>query len=163
MGGKSRTQALPPAGKWINASEVNARAQYDNAIAARAGDAPEVSGVDVYIRIVPLWSIERVNRIGSELEIDVFSNLDPLDQTDVQPERAGAVKIKLRQRAELSRRRVDEQQLARRVGDSQQRTAALQALRGCHTGDRWVLHLFQAVEVNNAVVYFLRLAGVGRE
>src|SRR5262245_26125335 len=100
MGGKSWTQALPPTGKWINASEINARAQYDNAIAARAGDAPEVSGVDVQIRIsriVPLWRIECVNRIGPELEIDGFSNLNPLDQTDVQPERARAVEIKLRQ------------------------------------------------------------------
>src|SRR5262245_35718976 len=100
MGGKSRTQALPPAGKWISDSEINARAQYDYAIAACAGDAPEVSGVDVQIRIsriVPLWRIERVNRIGPELKVDALSNLDPLDQTDVQPERAGTVDIKLRQ------------------------------------------------------------------
>jgi hypothetical protein len=37
----------PQAMTWAGASEINAGAQHDNAVAVRAGDAPEVSGVDV--------------------------------------------------------------------------------------------------------------------
>src|SRR5688572_6312382 len=133
-------------------SEVESGSQNHDPVSGRAGNAAEVGGIDVVLRIAELWRIQNVDSVGAEFEFLAFANLDPLHQIYIEAPRHRSASIEWRQVSERTRSRIHHQDVARSVRDREERAASVQRLCRGQTRNLGIRYLAKVLEVNHSVI-----------